>query len=332
MAKFSDPLWVITSYYNPAGYKRRLANFRAFRRNLAAPLLVVELSKPGSHQLADDDADIVLRLTGEDRLWQKERLLNIGVAHLPAHVEYVAWADCDLIFERSDWPLLVCAMLERHGGMTQLFDTSIHLPKEVDPAQASLRQCLETPPSYTGVAVARNVANSTFLDNEQKVVEARRAGDEARFNQIWNQHNCYGFGWAAPRAVLEKCGLYDRNVVGGGDTAKIFAALNELDAYWKIRPYAPAHRADIERWRKEALGAGLFAHIDAAPQKAFHLWHGELVNRQYLSRYDILAGEDFDPARDLVLAENGTWAWANPEGGLARKVEDYFFARHEDGV
>ena len=76
MSRFSDPLWVVTSYYNPAGYKRRLQNFKAFRRRLNAQLMVVELAKAGRHQLSKGDADIVLSLTGEDRIWQKERLLD----------------------------------------------------------------------------------------------------------------------------------------------------------------------------------------------------------------------------------------------------------------
>ena len=96
----SAPLWVLTTYYNPAGYNRRRMNFKAFRRMLQQPLLVVELARDGRHELSDDDGEIVIRLTGEDRLWQKERLLNVGLEALPRHVEFAAWIDCDLVFPR----------------------------------------------------------------------------------------------------------------------------------------------------------------------------------------------------------------------------------------
>jgi hypothetical protein len=99
----SAPLWVLTTYYNPAGYNRRRMNFKAFRRLLQQPLLVVELTRDGRRELSDDDGEIVIHLTGEDRLWQKERLLNLGVAALPRHVEFVAWIDCDLVFLDDEW-------------------------------------------------------------------------------------------------------------------------------------------------------------------------------------------------------------------------------------
>src|ERR1017187_517037 len=114
MSLFFDPLWVVTSYYNPAGYKRRLQNFKTFRRHLNAPLMVVELAKAGRHQLSKDDGNIVLSLTGEDRIWQKERLLNIGIAQLPRHVEYVAWVDCDVIFDDENWVNSAKSRLEKH--------------------------------------------------------------------------------------------------------------------------------------------------------------------------------------------------------------------------
>ena len=242
MAKFSDPLWVITSYYNPAGYKRRLANFRAFRRNLAAPLLVVELSQPGHHQLADDDADIVLRLTGEDRLWQKERLLNIGVTHLPAHVEYVAWADCDLIFSDPTWPAKARAKLDALGGMTQLFDRAFHLPQDVDPQTANLSACAGAKPILSALSITQAVESGRFDNNEEHWRRKRKQAPETAVFQDW--YNCYGFAWAARRETLARCGLYEWNAVGGGDATKVFAALDRTRSILDLAElYAGAHGA-----------------------------------------------------------------------------------------
>jgi hypothetical protein len=33
-------LWVIASYFNPVGYRRRLANYRLFRERLIVPLSI----------------------------------------------------------------------------------------------------------------------------------------------------------------------------------------------------------------------------------------------------------------------------------------------------
>ena len=74
-----SPIWAITSYYtydDPPGVKRRLGVFREFRRQLQVPLLVVELSHDGARDLVEDDAEIIVRVSGGALLWQKERLLT----------------------------------------------------------------------------------------------------------------------------------------------------------------------------------------------------------------------------------------------------------------
>lgn len=331
MASYDDPLWVITSYYNPARYSRRLQNFRAFRRLLNAPLMAVEIAGPNAHQLARDDADIVVSLTGEDRIWQKERLMNIGVAALPAHVEYVAWVDCDLIFEDEDWTSKTAARLEKNGGLLQLFELSLHLPREVDPGKASVSECRNAVPLLAGVSIGSSLRSSAFDSNEMKLTQARQAPNLSSYHRAIDRHNCYGMAWAAHRATVEKCGQYDRNIVGGGDAVHVYAALSRLDDYWFFRAVTEQQKHDIRRWTRTARDAGLLAHIDSLEGNAYHLWHGDLRNRNYRGRYDILTKHDFDPAKDIEIAENGAWRWTNPESELAREVANYFGHRREDG-
>src|SRR4051794_19189777 len=95
---------VVTSYFNPMKSRRRLANYRAFRSRLTTPLLTIELSFDGQFQLKTAYADHLFQLSGGDVMWQKERLLNIALAALPDGVEDVAWIDCDVVFESTDWP------------------------------------------------------------------------------------------------------------------------------------------------------------------------------------------------------------------------------------
>jgi len=323
--RLSVPLWVVTPYYNPAGYRRRLRNFRAFRRALGAPLLVVELAREGCHELGDDDADIVIRLTGEDRIWQKERLVNIGVGELPRHVEYVAWADCDLLFEAPDWPAAARRRLERAGGLLQLFSAADYMPRSIEPETATLAQCAQAAPLMHAVSSVAAARTGMFEENDKVVQEARGRYD------LLNRMNCYGIAWAAVRSQFEACGLFDGNVIGGGDAVKTFALLDRMPLYWLRRPSSPGLRAYAERWVVRAAAAGFISHADHLDGRVFHLWHGDIVDRNYRGRHHILAGLDFDPARDLELAENGTWRWVDPAGPIARAVSDYFLARHEDG-
>lgn len=322
----SDALWVITSYYNPAGYRRRLHNFRAFRRHLSAPLLVVELTPQGIGELQDDDADIVVRLRGEDRIWQKERLLNIGATLLPSHVHYVAWVDADLLFSDPCWPVSARAVLDAHGGMVQLFDMAHHLPFGINPQTVDVAQCAGSPPLLKGISFARSMREGMFDEIEDEWGK-RSNGIETR-NDLYNVR---GFAWAARRDTLNACGLYDGNVIGGSDSIAALALLDQIERTWIRRPYTEAHQAHARQWADGARQAGLFDHIDDLPQTAYHLWHGTMENRNYAGRYQILTGNDFDPARDLIFIPGKPLQWTNPDSALAKAVGEYFFSRREDG-
>jgi hypothetical protein len=89
-------MWAITSYFNPAQYRRRLVNYRIFRERLGVPLVAVELSFGSPFELSQDDADVVVQLQDGDVMWQKERLLNIALTHVPDTCEHIAWLDADV--------------------------------------------------------------------------------------------------------------------------------------------------------------------------------------------------------------------------------------------
>jgi hypothetical protein len=321
------PLWVITSYYNPAGYRRRLLNFRAFRRNLAAPLLVVELTPHGQGELGDDDADMVIRLGGDDRIWQKERLLNIAIARLPDHVRHVAWADADLLFADPHWPEQAAAALDRHGGMVQLFDTAHHLASDIDPQTVDAAQCGDATPLLSGISLARSMREGQFGALESDW--GKRSTNQA-FSA--DRYHVYGFAWAARRETLLACGLYEGNVVGGSDALAAFALIDRLEAVWERRAYTDAHKAHVRQWADRAAQAGLFAQLHDLPQTVWHLWHGAIVDRNYAGRYAILADAGYDPVRDLVAEPGQPLRWASPGGALADAVGAYFFAHREDGA
>lgn len=91
----AEALWAITSYFNPVGYRRRLTNYRVFRRRLTVPLVTVELAHHGVFELERGDAEILVQLTSPDILWHKERLLNVALKALPVECRQVAWLDGD---------------------------------------------------------------------------------------------------------------------------------------------------------------------------------------------------------------------------------------------
>ena len=132
----SQDLYAITSYYNPASFKRRLSNYHIFRQNLNVPLITVELGNQGKYELKPGDADILVQIPQGDILWQKERLLNVALKHIPANAEAVAWLDCDVIFGRKDW---VGATLEKlkEFPLVQLFHEACYMDRDVMPGDGN---------------------------------------------------------------------------------------------------------------------------------------------------------------------------------------------------
>lgn len=94
--------WAITCYFNPCSYQNRLLNYKIFSKFLKVPLITVELSYNDSFELTQEDADILIQIKGKDVMWQKERLLNVALEHLPDDCEKFAWLDCDVIFYENE--------------------------------------------------------------------------------------------------------------------------------------------------------------------------------------------------------------------------------------
>ena len=46
-------------------------------------------------------------------MWVKERLINLAIARLPAHVAKVAWLDADILFTNPDWAQQTAALLDK---------------------------------------------------------------------------------------------------------------------------------------------------------------------------------------------------------------------------
>jgi hypothetical protein len=317
-----DHLWALTTYFNPAGWRRRRQNFDAFRRSLKVPLLVVEYSQHGNFELGPTDADLLVQLRGGNVMWQKERLINIGLKELPACAEYIALLDADIIFCSQDWQKRSVDQLKNVAAI-QPFKNVIHLNK---------------------------AATTEFLTTKDKTPEVKRNSVEIReysiaYLQSTNQpiskgrHECQagehsaapGVAWVVRRSLFKEAGIYDKAILGGGDRALLGGLLGDPHEYLGILPASlHAHlKTDYLEWTHDiSMKTGKkVGHIDG---DVIHLWHGSISNRRYTERYTILADHHFDPNTDLAQSSSGAWAWGSCKPLLHRAVNNYFLARQED--
>jgi hypothetical protein len=305
-------MWAITSYFNPVSYRRRLTNYRAFRRHLGVPLVAVEASFGGPFELRAGDADILVQLHGGDVMWQKERLLNIALAQVPDSCEHIAWLDADVVFPNGRWHHDACDLLRRFP-MVHLFQSAFDLPPDFPATgDASSRQ-----PAGQSVVHLVNKLGQRHLLTPEHYRQSRRTAFRT------------GMAWAARADFVRRHGFYDACVIGGGDRAWHAMAAGDprlavehchMNARWSEH---------YLRWAEPACEE-LRGRAGCLAGDVHHLWHGSEENRKTLERYEDLARFGFDPRRDIALDADGCWKWNSDKAEMHDLLRAYFAGRHED--
>ena len=250
-------------------------------------------------------------------MWQKERLLNLVVKSLPEECETVAWIDCDVIFESMDWVTNAIKALEC-SQLVHLYQHRVNLPKNtvlenLGSTELPVNSEFQTP-------------SAIYLMSQGKA----RDEDFMRAGMPVGLQSTVGLAWACSRKLLRRHGLYDACIIGGADRAILGAALGRFDYGIEALRMSGKRLNHYLEWAQPFHEAvkGRVCHI---PGRAFHLWHGELLNRQYESRLDILNRYAFDPYLDISKDDQGLWKWASDKPDLHRDLRTYFASRNEDG-
>ncbi|MEZ5288662.1 MAG: hypothetical protein R2712_28415 [Vicinamibacterales bacterium] len=265
----------------------------------------------GSFDVEAGIADRIVRVRTDALMWQRERLLNIGVAALPEECDAVVWLDCDLLFERDDWVADTARRLD-DTPVVQPFEVARYLPRGVDDPAAAGES-----PEVRGIAAT-----------------LARHPDRQRALAHYLEHGHTGFGWAFRREIVDRHGFYDGLIVGGADVVMAHACYGDRDFFegrnWYARRLPPAvvaHAADWSPGFMDAVGG----RVGYTPGTVAHLWHGDLAARQYTERLAILRDEAFDPRTDLARTVDGCWRWGSDKPLLHRRLREYFVGRREDG-
>ena len=140
-----------------------------------------------------------------------------------------------------------------------------------------------------------------------------------------------GFGWAMKRKTFNALGgLYDRAIVGSGDTAFSLAFVNDsvlLQQVGSISHHYYYGSRTFKAYRRNVLALNLSVS-ELAGVSVYHLWHGTRGNRQYHERVK-LAPPPEDKEFELDVLENGLLELKNIRD--AENMMIYFRGREEDG-
>ena len=306
-------LWAITAYFNPLRFRRRLSNYRVFRKRLNVPLVAVELAFGSEFELRDEDADILVQLRGGAVLWQKERLLNLALQALPRSCSKVAWLDCDIVFQAPHWPEAASRLLDR-SAIVQLFS---HV-------NCLARGWTAEKPLTSDVELVRRSSTFSIASGETA------AACVGHLHESREGTSSNGLAWAAHREILDRCGFFDGCIVGGGDRAIICAAHRCFDELM-TRHYMNARQREYYLAWAEPFAGAVRNEIAFLDDGISHLWHGDLGDRRSRGRHAGLQQFRFDPFSDIAVGTNGCWRWNSEKPDMHDYVRSYFSARREDG-
>jgi len=310
--RVSGRLWAVTCYFNPCGYRRRASNYHIFRRHLEIPLLTVELSFNGRFELQERDADRLIQLRATDVMWHKERLLNVAIRALPRECDRVTWIDCDIVFQDENWPAAANAALDRHP-VIQPFDISKELLPDAANGAIDLERTYLTCRSLACGLTTGEVEPGIMLAPDKRGLGSMD-----------------GLAWAAHRDILERHGLYDACIVGGGDGAIAAGVMGNFQDFVDYLLLNPRRSEHFLAWARPFYDA-VRGNLGHCPGTLLHLWHGDLEDRNYRARRVGLAEFDFDPYSDIAIDNSGAWRWTSDKPRMHRFVRDYFDSRFEDG-
>lgn len=289
-----DILYVVLPYFNYCGFRRRKELFVQFVREIQATkgirIVVSELEGPAP--LPELPVWKHLRHEKTSPVWMKERLINLGIKHLPENWKYVAWIDADITFLNHEWVHDTIDALGTYD-IVQMFQTAVNLgPND---------EALKIDKSF----------GYMYTDSGTPYTKTDKYGH-------WHP----GYAWACTRSAFERMDtLLDWAILGSGDRHMAMAWIGRvLDSCpgnihmnYKIMLMEYQHKCQNFR-------------ISYIHGTILHHWHGRLEDRKYRERWNILTKYAYDPIYDVTNDVCLTASGKRFENHLL----EYFEGRRED--
>jgi hypothetical protein len=295
-----DLLHVVVPYSNPLRWNSRLNLFQQFAKHMQESgvcLHVVECAYGNRPFVLRDECEYHhIGVRARDMVWNKENLLNIGIARLPEDWRYMAWIDADVFFRSPTWAQDTVHLLQQFAVIQPWSD------------------CYDLGPE------------GEHLHNHKSFCRQFFHGLPVGKGPYEFAHP--GYAWACTREALDKLGGFiETGALGAGDKHMALALLGRADESIP-EDMTAGYRAPIKAWERNA--EALKRNIGYLKGTIEHAFHGPKPKRNYLERWKVLAKHKFDPVWDLRRNTWGVYDLAGNKPDLRRDMAKYFMQRFED--
>ena len=279
--------------------------------HLGVTLHVVELVLgQAAFEVTDARNPLHTQLRTDTEFFQKENLINIGVANLTRRFpdwRYMAWIDGDITFFNPTVVTDTLYRLQRHP-VVQMWSRACDLGPDGVPMD------LKGPDG-----------NQSAIVHSFGYCYANRADQSVAYATYWHP----GYAFAMRRETFEAVGgLYENAILGAADHHMACAFIGE--------PARGIHGQASEGYKRDALAwcerASIVVKNDLGyvPGLIHHHWHGRKVDRKYVERWSILVEEGYDPVLDLRREPSGLLKLTGRSPRLRDRCRAYLFQRNDD--
>lgn len=286
---------IVACFFNPQNSPYRLLAFQKWYKSikhLNHRIIECLIGENAKKQLPD--SPYIITVETDSLLFHKEALLNKVIAELPTSFQYVFWLDTDVLFTNPNWLVAGVRALQNGANIIQPFEYCVHMKRnELKPSfnVDSYRHLCDDPNKRNPEMWRSFCAN--FMDNR-----------ELTLNHNYDIHGHVGFAWGARRDVLDMVQLYDKALIGGADHIIAHAAANQIPCHCISRAFT-LELDDVTEWSKQ-FAAVAKGKVDFVTGDLYHIWHGDIKDREYLKRIREFAAEaQFITRRD----KNGLWIY-----------------------
>ena len=294
---------VIIVISNPCLYARRYILLKEFVKRIECEeeyvnLFIVEMVYKNQQFIVTDKHNKNhLQLHTDVPIWHKENMVNLGVKYLlPPKWKAFAWIDADVEFDNNTWALDTLKILNGCKDVVQLFSHCVDMHK----GESNI-----------------NIFNGFgYSFNKQKKFTLKGL-------DYWHP----GYGWAITRKAFEKIGgLYDKGILGSGDSIMALSFINKCDTMTNIN-YSADYNNSMLEFQKKAKNL----RLGYVPGIIRHHYHGSKKNRKYTERWRLLMKHTYSPIDHVTYDERGILIpTENMTEECILNIMEYFTERKED--
>jgi hypothetical protein len=301
MIKYLDnKICFVCCYFNHTDSKSRFYNFLKFldsfkKHNIT--LIVVEGFMNDSKLRINEYWPNTISVKVKQKFWIKEMLINIGIKiALTNDIEKIGWIDCDIIVDSKNFKELIIGNKNR---LFQIFGSA-----------------------------KQNITNKNYIYVDSCCKMGCMLGFE---KSLLNRIGEVGYGYVYDTTLLRTNLLYEYAIVGTGDWLNLLGYI-ELENFKMLYNDRFFRGTTIEFFNSYIIWCMkntkiLESEIGFLDIQIEVLNHGNLEERRYVDRENLIKLHKFNPTRDLK-SDRKIFNILNTK--LLEDISNYFILRNDD--